>query len=189
MNILEKRLRKDHSHIKMVVGCLQHQINCYGGTSLQSPDLSVALEALDYIQAYPEKWHHPLEDVIFTELQERGLDEKGIIASLRIEHVRLEGQTQEVSQLFYNLANDCVVPVDLLKGKTQAMIDEQLCHMDTENEHVYPLMGKYLNDSDWERIGKLVGDVHDPLFGSPLKQDFEDLYQYVLEVERVGQRI
>ncbi len=186
MNILEKRLRKDHSHINLVLACLQYQIDRYGDSNCQSPDLTVALEAINYLHAYPEKWHHPLEDIIFTELQERGLDTKGVIAELRIEHEYLERQTQEVSQLFYSLANDCVVPLSVLKSEVQALIDEQRRHMETEHKHVYPLMGECFSDEDWARLEAQLDDVRDPLFGSPLRSDFADLYQYVLEAEHEG---
>ncbi len=183
MNILEKRLRKDHSRIKMVLACLQYQLDCYGNEQQDSPNLGLVLEAINYIQAYPEKWHHPLEDVIFSELQKRDLDKEGVISALRIEHQRLEKQSSEVFDLFYSLANDCIVPVELLKTKTQAMIDEQLRHMTTENKSVYPLMGEHFSEQDWEAMGKQVGDVHDPLFGSLLREDFSDLYQFILDVE------
>jgi hemerythrin-like domain-containing protein len=183
MNILEKRLRKDHSRIKMVLACLQYQLDCYGSERQEAPNLGLVLEAINYIQAYPEKWHHPLEDVIFSELQKRKLDKGGTIAALRIEHQRLEHQSNEVFELFYSLANDCVVPVELLKAKTQAMIDAQTRHMSTENVCVYPLMDKHFSEKDWNKMGAKVGDVHDPLFGSLLREDFSDLYQFILDKE------
>jgi len=183
MNKLEKRLRKDHSRIKMVLDCLQYQLDCYDDEQCSSPELNIILEAINYLQAYPEKWHHPLEDVIFSELQKRNLDKEGLISALRIEHHRLEKQTEDVFKLFYSLANDCVVPVAILKTKTQDLIDEQRRHMDTENIHVYPLMNEHFSDNDWEKIGQRVGDVHDPLFGSLLREDFADLYQYILDID------
>jgi len=183
MNLLEKRLRKDHSRIKMVLDCLQYQLDCYGDEQQGSPELNIILEAINYLQAYPEKWHHPLEDLIFAELQRRKLDKNGVIAALLIEHQRLEKQTEDVFKLFYSLANDCVVPVEVLKGKTQDLIDEQRRHIDTENEHVYPLMAKHFSDKDWQVLGGQAGDVHDPLFGTLLREDFADLYQYILEID------
>lgn len=55
--------------------------------------------------------------------------------------------------------------------------------METENIHVYPLMNKHFSDEDWEDISRRVGDVHNPLFGTILREDFSDLYQYILDID------
>ena len=71
MHTVQRQLHTDHFHLQRLLNCLSHEIKCYEYDSLEHVDLTVILSALDYVHDYPDKWHHPAEDVIFSKLQQK----------------------------------------------------------------------------------------------------------------------
>ena len=63
------RLLLEHDHILRKLNLLERQYldMCRG----KIPDFSLMRSIVVYIQEYPEKIHHPLEDMIFSILLER----------------------------------------------------------------------------------------------------------------------
>jgi len=183
MHPLQRQLYKDHYHFQRLLYCLQKEINCYDADTEESPNLPVILDALDYVQTYPERWHHPIEDVIFNCLLEKDITERAAIESLLAEHKELEHLTKRACQLFTAVANDCVVPIDELTDVARQFILRQSAHLDRENELVYPLMNQYLSQDDWDRIAQSLEQIADPLFDKPLQADYENLYQSIVEME------
>ncbi len=189
MHALQRQLYRDHYHFQRLLYCLQREINCYGPKSTRPAKLSVILDALDYVQVYPEKWHHPVEDVIFRRLLDKEITERELIESLLAEHESLEQLTPRVSQLFLAVANDCVVPAQELRSAAQEFIDRQSQHLDTENDLIYPLIDQYLTDEDWGQVAASLDAMADPLFDKPLQDDYQNLYRYIVEMEEEIQPI
>ena len=66
MHRIQRQLQIDHNHMQRLLDCFGHEIDCYDFDSKRSADLNIILSTLDYIKTYPNKWHHPTEDIIFN---------------------------------------------------------------------------------------------------------------------------
>lgn len=184
MHKIQRQLHLDHHHLQRLLNCLSAEINCYDFNSKRAADLAVILSALDYIDSYPDKWHHPTEDVIFDHLLEKGVKECPLIEQLKQEHNVIIQETDKVHQLFDMVANDCIVSADELLGSAHHFITLQQKHLEKENEFIYPLMDTCFSDSEWKSIESEVKIQDDPLFKKPSKKEFEFLYHYIIGLEK-----
>ncbi len=183
MHKIQRQLHVDHHHITRLLNCLSKEIDCYDFNSKRAADLAVILSALDYIDSYPDKWHHPSEDVIFDHLLEKDVKESRLIEQLKNEHKEIVIETDKLSELFDMVANDCIVTADELLGGARHFITLQRKHLEKENEFVYPLMDTLITGEEWKVIESKVKIQDDPLFKKPSKKDFEYLYQYIVDLE------
>ncbi len=183
MNKIQRELHTDHYHLQRLLNCLSQEIDCYDHDSQQEADLTVILSALDYVHDYPNKWHHPTEDIIFSKLQEKNVEESNLIERLKSEHQEIIQATQSIYELFNMVAKDCIVPANQLLESARHYIDLQKQHIEKENERVYPLMNKLFTGQEWAAMEKEVEFQSDPLFARQSKKEYEDLYHYIFDLE------
>ncbi|MDH5480037.1 MAG: hemerythrin domain-containing protein [Nitrosomonas sp.] len=183
MHKIQRQLHVDHHHLQRLLNCLTTEIDCYDFDSKRAADLAVILSALDYVDTYPDKWHHPSEDIIFDRLLEKDVKESKLIEQLKQEHKEIILETGKIHQLFDMVANDCIVPADELLGGARHFITLQRKHLEKENEFVYPLMDVLFDAEEWKAIESEIKIQDDPLFKKQSKKEFEHLYQYILDLE------
>jgi len=184
MHKIQRQLHTDHYHLQRLLNCFSHEIDCYDFDSKRSADLAVILGALDYVHTYPDKWHHPAEDIIFDRLLKKGVKESKLIEQLKKEHEEIIQETHKIYELFNSVAEDCIVPADKLLTGARYYITLQRQHLDKENESVYPLMDTLFSENEWREIEKEIKVQNDPLFNKPSKNEYDYLYRYILDLEK-----
>jgi hemerythrin-like domain-containing protein len=58
------RLREEHVHFRKLLDLLEKQLNFFHVG--ETPDYSLLTDVLHYMINYPDRFHHPTEDVIFA---------------------------------------------------------------------------------------------------------------------------
>ena len=173
------RLLTEHDHIRRTLNLLEIQFLdlCRGNT----PDYSIMLSIVVYIQEYPEQAHHPLEDAIFSVLLERVEDVK-LIRNLITDHTDLEAVTRNLRESLEFLKNGAVygaVYMDELKHRLAEFLSRQRRHLYAEEMDVYPLIQRVLTDQDWKDIQSIVPLMDDPVFGERTRNDYERLHRMI----------
>ncbi|MCP5245383.1 MAG: hemerythrin domain-containing protein [Burkholderiales bacterium] len=184
MHTIQRQLHTDHYHLQRLLNCLSHEIDCYDFDSKRVPDLDIILSALDYVRTYPDKWHHPSEDVIFNRLLNKEVKESKLIKQLQDEHEKIVLETKEINELFNSVADDCIVSAVELLSSARKYIALQKKHLNKENEFVYPLMDTEFSEQDWREIEKEVKIQSDPLFNNRSKKEYDQLYRYIIDLEK-----
>lgn len=184
MHPLMTRLHNDHRRFQRLFQCLKQEILSLRGGSQRPVDLAVLLDAIDYIQTYPEKWHHPVEDQICQCLLQKKISQHRQVAAILAEHEQLEQLTEQLSQQIYSVASDCTLPITELIDIAEEFVLQQSAHIDSENLLLYPLIEKYLTDTDWCAIETGVAASVDPLFDTPQQERYETLYQHLVTAVR-----
>ena len=187
MHKIQRQLHTDHYHLQRLLDCFSYEIDCYDFDSKRSADLDIILSALDYIQTYPDKWHHPTEDIIFSRLLKKRVKESPLIEQLQDEHQDIIEATEKIQELFNSVAEDCIVSADELLTRSRNYVKLQKRHLEKENEHVYPLMDSMFNENEWREIEKEIQTQNDPLFNNPSKKGYDHLYRYILDLEKSKQ--
>ena len=171
MHLYQSQLYADHYNFLRLLRFLESEIACYEAGGDRYARLDIILEMFDYIQAYPERWHHPIEDAIFELLLIRQVPNSDQIWGLKSEHKKLEQLTHQASELFASVANDVVVPVGELISTSREFIRRQQEHINMENRIAYPLLDAHLNNDDWLQVGRQVRTKVDPLFAIDSSND------------------
>lgn len=187
MTDLYRQLVQDHITLTKVLNALEHSIANYKDDSDCEPNLALILDTLEYIQVYPEKFHHPLEEQAFNYLLKHHLGDENIIREIQQQHKSLEKATAHLCQQFNAIANDYVIPMSELNAEVEKYINAQKHHLTTENEKIFPTLSK-LNDQAWWDIASGMIIQGDPLFSDdPQRQTFTALATAIIQGQHEGE--
>jgi hemerythrin-like domain-containing protein len=129
----------------------------------QPPDYPLLNEISDYLRGFPDKCHHPKEDLIYRKLGERDPDLQELGSDLEYEHARLTKLTNRFGELLTSAQDDVDVSLDAFITTLDELVRMYWRHMTMEEEHLFPLAIKKLRSADWNEINSAVFEQADPL--------------------------
>ncbi len=179
-----KQLILDHMHLERVLSCLERQIKNFVTDTGESPDLGLIQDAIEYIRAYPDAFHHPLEEIVLDELLNRVEDLKveRKLRQIKSQHEVIARLTKRLATDIDAVAHDQVVSFNEIEEAFANFYDFQVEHLSTENEHFFPLIEKHFKEQELQDLVARIEARVDPLFVARQEQ-FEELYDYIVECE------
>lgn len=174
-------IKDEHFAIAAVLYTLRHLIKeIEAGVA---PNFVLLGAILDYIVAYPDRWHHPKEDqFLFAAVRRRSPDAEALVAKLEREHALGYPMIETLKQqLRCYQAGDEGAREDFFATALR-YIDFEYAHMKTEEEVLIPLAESLLTADDWAAIDATFLENDNPLFGIKPKEDAERLYRRILEL-------
>ncbi len=146
------------------------------------PDFAVLHAMIYYIDAFPERLHHPKEDgYLFERLAARDPESRDLVNALRAEHeagaklVRdLERALNEFESIWPRGAAQFAEDVD-------AYAQFHWKHMRCEEHDLLPRAEKALTVGDWEVVGEAFAANEEPI-GDLRNTDFKTLFQRILHL-------
>ncbi|MFA0811738.1 hemerythrin domain-containing protein [Microbulbifer epialgicus] len=185
MNTIYRQLCSDHKHMQQMLGVFEQLLLGLFGRSDRDPNtLSCILDALDYFSVYPNKYHHPVEDLIFARLLTKPVHDRNSIYEAQMQHEQIATATKHMCALFYAVANDAMVERRVLQGACNAYVQLQRSHINLENSAIFPQVEQYLNTEDWKQIHKQVEEINSPVFNESTKKVYESLRENLIQPER-----
>ena len=148
-----------------------------------APRLDVLAAMIDYINAFPERFHHPKEEAyLFRLLAKRRSDAAPLIDKLQEEH-RLS--TTKIHLLEQSLGAYRHGGAAEFRAFAQAAADYatlQWQHIRTEEDTLIPLARAYLTSADWKVIDEAFSGHTDPLFAVETEQEYENLFRRIVNL-------
>src|SRR5471032_2731729 len=89
-------LREDHRNIGRLLAALERQIEVFAQAG--SPDYDVVVGIAEYFLEYPDRCHHPKENIIFDQLNREYPEQASTVGNLLNEHRLLHEQTLRFRQ-------------------------------------------------------------------------------------------
>ncbi|MDX1341452.1 MAG: hemerythrin domain-containing protein [Reinekea sp.] len=157
-NAILQKLNADHKNIAKVMYCLRAQIKGFEDPDIE-PAIAQIMDILDYISTVPERWHHPVEDIVFKKLLEKSPPHPEQIKAVLREHEDLERLTMELKNAFERVAMDIAVPVAHLYRTATIYLSRQMLHLDAEESVLFPMAEEYLEDADWADIEEAAQNI------------------------------
>jgi hemerythrin-like domain-containing protein len=158
---------------------LVREIRLRGAT----PDFELLGAMLHYIDAFPERFHHPKEDAyLFRRLRERDPGSSEILDRLEREH--REG-AQRIGGLKDALARYQRDGKREFAAFAQGVADFASFHwehMRVEEVDVLPRARKHLTPSDWAEIDAAFADNDDPLLGETARTNYRKLFRRIVNL-------
>ena len=166
-------LHREHRNLARILDVLEAQLDIYrqGGV----PDFDLIGDIVHYTLSFPERHHHPKEDLIFERIEAKGAQGRDLAAELLEEHKMGEGLTRRLAEVLGNIAQDAEVPRDSFEDLARRFLDFNRRHMTKEEDHFFPLAEKLLSAADWSAIDARVSGGDDPLFGKDIDQRYQAL--------------
>lgn len=147
------------------------------------PDFRLFGAMLDYLEAFPERLHHPKEDAfLFAALAERCPEARPLVDALRQEHVRGDRMIRDLRERLTDAATGTANAFAAFAQAVVVYADFHWQHMTREEEVLLPLALAHLDAADWERIGAAFRSNADPLRGFRPEQDLDRLFRTIVDL-------
>jgi hemerythrin-like domain-containing protein len=136
-----------------------------------------------YIDAFPERLHHPKEDAfLFRHLEARHPPAKALLDRLRREHVVGATKVRDLEQALLRYQSGGAAEFDAFATEVEAFIAFERNHMRTEELEVFALAQMHLDAADWKEIDAAFAANADPLVGVEVKEQMRELFQHIVNL-------
>lgn len=182
MHALIKELRQEHQGHRQLLALLKRKL-----AKLEQgmpPNYGLIEDTINYIGDYAGRYHHPKEDIVYQYIIKKGLDFHGDFDKVVKEHNRFDQLTSPLSKSLQSILLDIIVPRETFIVQLSDFILAEQSHLDSEDNHIFPLIETLLAEDDWLLItAALPVKNEDPLFGEKVHNEYLDLYHRLSNIE------
>ena len=168
-----QELQHDHINVAKLLDLMRFELDALRAG--QEVDYPLLFDIMHYMRHYPDRFHHPREELVFAKLVRRDSGSRAAVATLRSQHEEcatlgaalidtLHRATQERDTAAETLCDPCMRYVDLLYG-----------HMNEEEGTVFPLARALLTRADWDDIATSLQCDVDPLIAPELQVAYRSI--------------
>ena len=138
-------------------------------------------DIMHYLVNYPDRYHHPKEDLIFERMSAVSSSTANTIARLQNDHEKMAVQAETILDRITSVRNP-------KSRKEQKSLAEEIKlyssslrkHMALEEREVLEPARDCLSDEDWKEIDLAIAPIIDPIFGDAISDRYVRLMQRYL---------
>lgn len=175
-------LLEEHRNIDKLLLVLENELEVFDRSEV--PDYEILQAVLQYFEDYPEKFHHPKEDMVFEKLKMRDPAAAERIGDVEAEH---ELETSRLRRLV-EAVEEILAGREFLRQAFHDVVSDfikhQRQHMDKEERLLFPAAVQRLRPEDWADIDARLNDRKDPLFNGVVETKFQALQRTILRWQR-----
>jgi hemerythrin-like domain-containing protein len=161
MHPMLSQLQDDHRHLDRMLDVLEHEVHLLHRGGL--PQYPLIFEIVAYLCEFPDRVHHPREDLIYQRMASFQTGLNSLIETIINDHARLHRISGEFGGLLRRVVEQGDVPPEAVVAAGQDFIKHHRLHILREEREIYPCAEALLDDVDWRRIAELSPDGRDPL--------------------------
>ena len=167
-------LRAEHRHMASVMELMGQQLDAVANGELV--DTHMLYESMDYMLSWPDRYHHPREDLIYGRVAEIDASAADNVDSLQREHDDMARQGREVLATIERWRDGRVSGAQVVKAG-RAYIERSYTHMNNEESLVFPQIESILTVHDWRELAEddSLQPAPDPVFGPRVQREFRNL--------------
>jgi hemerythrin-like domain-containing protein len=181
MNEAIRILRQEHRSISSVLHGLRELARTAQDPAVR-PDFPVFRAMIYYIDAFPERLHHPKEDdVLFPRILLRSPAAASLVRELRDDHVKGASLVRELERALLAFETCWPDGADRFMEAVEAYTNFHWEHMRKEERALLPLAEVALLDEDWEAIGEAFAGNEDPI-RDLRENDFTQLFSRIVAI-------
>ena len=146
------------------------------------PDFAVFRAMIYYIDAFPERMHHPKEDEhLFARLLQRHAGAAPLVNDLQAEHRNGAKLVRDLEQSLLAFEQTWPDGADRFAAAVDAYAHFHWNHMRREERDLIPLAEQWLQEDDWRAIEAAFAGNEDPI-ADLRENDFRTLYQRIVSL-------
>jgi hemerythrin-like domain-containing protein len=174
-------IQDEHRAITAVVEGLRHLVAEIAAGRM-APDHALLAALFHYIEAFPERLHHPKEDdYLFARLRVRRPDAAPLLDGLHREHEVGRARFDELKAMWERYRADPAALPAFVDG-VERYAHFHWLHMRREEEEVLPLATEALAREDWDAIDAAFASNNDPVVGVPASKAFRELFRHLVAI-------
>ena len=174
-------IHSEHRSISSVLNGLKTLVQAASDSKLL-PEFEVFRAMVFYIDAFPERLHHPKEDEhLFARLQRRHPEARALVEELQAEHVKGAQLVRTLERALLEFEQTWPMGADKFAAAVEAYCQFHWNHMRKEETQLIPLAAQSLVAEDWAAIEAAFAGNNDAI-ADLREKDFEKLYQRILNL-------
>lgn len=175
-------IRDEHQAIAAVLHALRHTVRGIRDDDAKA-DYEVLRSLLFYIDAFPERLHHPKEsDHLFKRLRARSGEVAAVLDKLDQDHDRGEAAILKLEHQLLEVEMLGPSRFPAFADAVETFCDRYLEHMRIEEHDVLPLARQVLTTDDWAVIDAEFRANRDPLTGHAPEAEFAALFTRIVNL-------
>lgn len=171
-------LADDHANMRALMLLLEVEVDKIADGGHADVDTISAIS--EYMLEYPDRFHHPVEDMIIGRLRAAGAVPLSSVAALGSEHARISRLAAELHDAAVAVAAEEPMRRDRFVECARHYITSLRRHMDIEDADFFPRAEEVLSAEDRARITARTADIDDPLFGAATRERYRALRETLL---------
>ncbi len=172
-------LMDEHQSLAAIIHAIRVMLHDIGAGKLQ-PDFRLFAAMVHYLDAYPEKRHHPKEDrFLFGPLKARTTDGAAALARLEAEHTQAEARIHALEAALQRYTDGAPDGLAGFATAFDAYAAFYRNHMLLEEREILPLIRQHFTADDWAQADAGFAATPDPLGGtrgSTGEEDFRRIF-------------
>jgi hemerythrin-like domain-containing protein len=139
-------------------------------------DTHVIYEIMDYMVTWPDRFHHPREDLIYGRVAEVDTGVADSVDSLQRDHDQMAKTGRDVLLDIERWREGDTSGAALVKSG-RAYVSHMYEHMNSEEKLVFPQIQGVLTADDWRELMQddQLRAVADPVFGQKVQREFRNM--------------
>jgi hemerythrin-like domain-containing protein len=148
-----------------------------------TPDFNLFGAMIYYIDAFPERFHHPKEDrYLFHVLRIRHPDSVSLLDRLEDEHRTGAYKIRALEQALARYQHGGVSEFPDFAKAVEDYAAFHWNHMRAEEDEVLPLAEKHLSAADWEGVDTAFLGHVDPMHGAGAEGEYQALFTRIVNL-------
>ena len=169
-----KTLRAEHRHIASVMQLLSEQLLAIEAGDPIDPH--VVFEVMEYMATWPDRYHHPREDLIYSRVAEVNAKAADDVDTLQRDH---DYSAQQGRKLLKDIEawREGSLSGAMIVKRGREYIGHTYEHMNVEEKVVFPHIESVLTLDDWRELAEddELRAVSLPIFGPRVQREFRSL--------------
>lgn len=175
-------LRDEHRSIAAILQGMEYLLREIRDRGVKV-DMKVFWAMLYYLEAFPERVHHPKEDeYLFRRVRGRTRDLDQVIEDLQSDHARGAQSLKRLEQCLARYQEGGAREFPAFAREVEGYVRAHWEHMSREEEQVLPVAEKLLSVADWADIDSAFEHDIDPLVAERESRDFRRLFARIVDM-------
>lgn len=179
MQVALRIIYDEHRSISAVLSGLKSLAQMAEDGKLR-PEFKAFRAMIYYIDAFPERMHHPKEDEhLFARLLRRKPEVRPLVDALQAEHVKGKQLVRDLEQALLEFEQTWPRGAEKFNAAIEAYAEFHWQHMNKEERELLPLAQQVLLPEDWDAIASAFAGNEDPI-ADLREKDFATLFQRIV---------
>lgn len=175
-------IHNDHVNMSRLLQLLRKKINQLEQD--EKIDYRLIKSIITYLRYYSDKYHHPMEDLIYGYYLKYRASSNEAATRLSEEHKLIKKVTIELDELLDIILLDAIVPKDVCLETLRNFVEVQSVHLAYEENEILPLIRNCFSSDDWVKIKQQWQheEYKDPLFGENVSEQYRTLATHIKDI-------